>query len=112
MSFACAPRIDERLRQFIAGSAATDTAAEITRAVGALAWTLGLVRPSYEQVRVLARAADAPPPPPRRAAVDVAIDAVAAALDFLYQYPGPGMEDWYRRWKAGPTPRRPRARGS
>ena len=112
MSFACAPRIDERLRRFIAGSAGAATPAEITRAAGALAWSLGLRRPSYQQVRVLARAADGPPPKPKRAAVDIAIDAVAATLDFLYQYPGPGMEDWYRRWKAGPAPRRPRARGS
>jgi hypothetical protein len=105
-----APRIDPRLRRFIAGSARRETPAEITRAVGALAWSLGLVRPSYQQVRVLARTAEAPPTPGRRSAIDLAFDAVGATLDFLYQYPGPGMEDWYRRWKAGPTRPPPRPR--
>jgi hypothetical protein len=50
-----APRIDERLRRFIAGTPATVTPAELTREVGELAWRLGVPRPSYEQVRRLVR---------------------------------------------------------
>jgi hypothetical protein len=50
-----APRIDERLRRFIAGTPATVTPAELTREVGDLAWRLGVPRPSYEQVRRLVR---------------------------------------------------------
>lgn len=100
MTTVAAPRIDERLRRFIAGSAASDSAAEITRATGELAWRLGLPRPSYQQVRVLVRRAD-PAPPLRPPAAKVALDAVSKTLDFLYQYPGPGLEDWYIRWKRG-----------
>ncbi len=102
MAFACAPRIDDRLRRFIAGSAGTDSAAAITRAAGELAWLLDLPRPSYEQVRVIVRAAE----PPRAPAepvdpIRLLAGAVGKTLDFLYQYPGPGLDDWYRRYKRG-----------
>ena len=102
MPFACAPRIDDRLRRFIAGSAGTGSAAAITRAAGELAWRLDLPRPSYEQVRFLVRAAE-----PTRApaepidAIRLLSGAVGKTLDFLYQYPGPGLDDWYRRYKRG-----------
>jgi hypothetical protein len=95
-----APRIDERLRRFIVGSAGSATPAEVTRATGELAWTLGVPRPGYQQVRVILRASETPkaerPPVPR-----LALDAVAKTFEFLAQYPGPGLEDWYMRWKRG-----------
>jgi len=31
----------------------------------------------------------------------VVIANVNRALDFLYQYPGPGLADWYSRYKRG-----------
>jgi hypothetical protein len=31
----------------------------------------------------------------------IVIHGIAVAADFLAQYPGPGMEDWYRRYKRG-----------
>jgi hypothetical protein len=95
-----APRIDERLRLFIVGAAESSTPAEITRAVGTLAWSLGLPRPSYQQVRVLVRAAEpvtAEEPSTDKGALEVA----EQLINFLYQYPGPGLEGWYRRYKRG-----------
>ena len=50
-----APRIDERLIRAIERAPAKASAAEVTRAVGDIAWSLGLPRPSYEQVRVIVR---------------------------------------------------------
>ena len=104
MGVPAAPRIDDRLRRFIAGSGVFDSPADVTRAVGDLAWQLGLPRPSYQQVRELLGGA-AP-------AVSIAtgsqtskgrmvITNVNRALDFLYQYPGPGLADWYSRYKRG-----------
>ena len=55
MGVAAAPRLDARLRQYVAGARLGTPAAEVTRSVGELAWSLGLVRPSYEQVRFLLR---------------------------------------------------------
>ncbi|HEY8646521.1 MAG TPA: hypothetical protein VIL77_11635 [Gaiellaceae bacterium] len=55
MGTTAAPRIDDRLRRFIAGS--DEPAAEVTRLVGAFAEDLDLSRPSYQQVRVLRNAA-------------------------------------------------------
>jgi hypothetical protein len=100
MGTVAAPRIDERLRLFIAGAAPSASAAEITRAAGDLAWRLGLPRPSYQQVRVLVRDAGASPVEDPSAA-RVALDVAAKVFAFLYQYPGPGLEDWYRRYKRG-----------
>ncbi len=56
MGTPAAPRIDDRLRRYIAGSVFFDTPAETTRGAGELAWELGLPRPSYQQVRELMRA--------------------------------------------------------
>ena len=100
MGTVAAPRIDERLQLFIAGAAVSSTPAEITRAAGDLAWQLGLPRPSYQQVRVLVRAAE-PAPANDPSAARVALDVAGKVFDFLYQYPGPGLEDWYRRYKRG-----------
>jgi hypothetical protein len=104
MTTRAAPRIDDRLRRVIAGSAATDTPAAITRLVGNLAWELGLQRPSYEQVRVLVRSVDSGfvsvPARPVVTRASVA-RAVTKTIDFVYQYPAWGMEDWYRRYKRG-----------
>jgi hypothetical protein len=100
MTTMAAPRIDDRLRRFIAGSAHADTPAAITRSVGDLAWRLGLPRPSYEQVRKLVRT----PAPVAVAPVQLtklALRAAEKTLDFLYQYPAPGLEGWYRRYLRG-----------
>lgn len=100
MATPAAPRIDERLRLFIEDKAGSSTPAEITRAAGNLAWRLGLARPSYQQVRALVRASEpitAELPRRSRSALEVATKVV----DFLYQYPGPGLENWYRRYSRG-----------
>jgi hypothetical protein len=91
---AAAPRIDERLVRFIHGSPPLVSPAEITRGVGDLAWELGLQRPSYQQVRVLAQARR----PPKR------IDArtLVKVIDTLYEYPAPLLGDWYLRHTRGP----------
>ena len=83
-----APRISPRLRARIEQLADTSSsAAEITRAVGELAGRLGLPRPSYEQVRKLAREHQARPRPPSTGEVllDVALrirppDAIVSHL--------------------------------
>ena len=53
MPTAAGPRIDDRLIRLIEQRASKQTAAELTRLVGNAAWTFGLVRPSYQQVRVI-----------------------------------------------------------
>jgi hypothetical protein len=89
-----APRLDGRLRAFIGSAPSDASAAEITRAVGDLAWELGLPRPSYQRVRSLL-------PPrgsaPRSASTPApgAAHYVIKTLGFLYQYPGPGLRNWY-----------------
>ncbi len=100
MGTAAAPRIDPRLRQFIAGAGFYDSPADVTRAVGELAWTLQLPRPSYQQVRVLMGGANRPPlrsEPTQTSPGRLVLSAVGKTFDFLYQYPGPGLENWYRR---------------
>jgi hypothetical protein len=92
-----APRIDDRLRRFIAGS--HEPAAEVTRRVGALAEDLHLTRPSYQQVRVLLNAArNSTVRLPFRADPDM---RVLDLLMHLYDYPGPGLHDWYQRYRRG-----------
>jgi len=99
-----APRIDPRLRQFIAGSPFFASPAEVTRATGELAWSLGLARPSYQQVRELMGGANRP------ASVAVGVQTsrgrvvlrhAVRVLDGLYEYPGPFLGDWYLRYKRG-----------
>lgn len=111
MGTPAAPRIDERLRRFIAGSSRLASPAEVTREVGSLAWQLGLPRPSYEQVRVLFNeyvpVATATARPPRVRPPTRAIDARAIATTLgnaifvLYEYPGPGLAGWYSRYVRG-----------
>jgi hypothetical protein len=104
MGTRAAPRIDARLRQFIAGSSPFDSPAEVTRAAGELAWELGLTRPSYQQVRELMGGAQRTEPrvvPSRRSTARLALAGVSTGLDFLYQYPGPGLADWHARYKRG-----------
>jgi hypothetical protein len=101
---AAAPTIDDRLLRFIHGSPPDDSPAELTRAVGALAWELGLVRPSYETVRLIAqgrRRVRRPRPRamPRRPPISVA--ALLRVLDTLYEYPAPGLGRWYERYRRG-----------
>jgi hypothetical protein len=104
MGVPAAPRIDDRLRRFIVGSGRFDTPAEVTRAAGDLAWELGLPRPSYQQVRVLIAGA----PLPQQATAGsqtskgrLVLHAINETLDFLYQYPGPGLAEWYRSYSRG-----------
>jgi hypothetical protein len=104
MPVSAAPRIDDRLKWFIAGASIDESAAEVTRLVGALAEDLHLARPSYQQVRVLLNAARTGARPP---AAVFAFDRAAAGrtaskfLGALYEYPFPGGADWYRRYKRG-----------
>jgi hypothetical protein len=85
------------LRAYIAGAPATATAADITREVGDLAWELGFPRPSYQRVRLLLGERRRP-----RGAVSTPapglLHYVSKTIDFLYQYPGPGLENWYLRY--------------
>jgi hypothetical protein len=104
MGVPAAPRIDDRLRQFIARSGFFDSPADVTRAVGDLAWSLGLARPSYQQVRELMGGARRLEPGAQGAQTSrgrVVLQNVARVIDVLYQYPGPGLEDWYRRYSRG-----------
>jgi hypothetical protein len=95
-----APRIDPRILALVAAAPAGATAAETTRAAGELAWRLGLPRPSYEQIRVLLGRAAQP-------AVGVQTSSrgrlyyVLERVGVLYEYPGPGLADWYRRYSRG-----------
>jgi len=92
MGTTAAPRIDDRLRRLIAGSPSAETAAEVTRLVGALAEELRLARPSYQQVRVHLNESRADRPPVR-------VDArrVLELVDQLYDWPFPGAGDLRRR---------------
>jgi hypothetical protein len=95
-----APRLDERLRFFIAEESQSATPAEITRAVGNLAWRLGLPRPSYQQVRVLVRAAE-PAVAAQTSRARITLEVATKVVNFLYQYPGPGLGNWYQRYLRG-----------
>jgi hypothetical protein len=95
-----APRIDERLRLLIATAPREATAAEVTRLAGALAGTLALPRPSYQQVRVLLKLARSTTSPARPRFLLTAAQ-INEVLGFLYEYPGPGLADWYERYKHG-----------
>lgn len=105
MGTAAAPRIDERLRRYIAGAPLRITPAQLTRDVGDLAWQLGLPRPGYEQVRVLLGRC-----PPRKLTLPgtqtstgrVILHQIARVVDVLYEYPAPGLEKWYRQLARGP----------
>ncbi len=104
MGVPAAPRIDDRLRRFIAGSWLFASPADVTRSVGDLAWELGLPRPSYQQVRELMGGAMRPQPVVTGAQTSkgrVVLHNVNRVLDVLYQYPGPGLADWYRRYTRG-----------
>jgi hypothetical protein len=100
MGTVAAPRLDERLRRYIAGSPRPATAAAVTRGAGDLAWDLGLPRPSYQAVRrSLALARDRTTVSGARQTSPGKI--VLKAVDVLYQYPGPGLAGWYRRYLSG-----------
>jgi hypothetical protein len=99
-----APRIDDRLRRYIAGAPFFACPADVTREVGDLAWQLGLARPSYQQVRELlggAQRREVAPVAAQTSPGRIALNAFGSAYGFLAQYPGPGLEDWYRRYKRG-----------
>jgi hypothetical protein len=96
-----APRIDERLRRLIATAPHGATAAEVTRLAGTLAGTLALPRPSYQQVRVLLKTARSTQSEPVRPGRFVTAAQLNEVLGFLYEYPGPGLADWYERYKHG-----------
>jgi hypothetical protein len=104
MGTPAAPRIDVRLRRYIAGVPFFASPADVTREVGDLAWHLGLPRPSYQQVRELLGGAQRPEPVLLAAQTSrgrVVLRAFGNAYGFMSQYPGPGLEDWYRRYKRG-----------
>jgi hypothetical protein len=78
--------------------------AEVTRATGELAWSLGLARPSYEQVRELMGGANRPvsvAPSVQTSRGRVVLRHVGTFVDHLYEYPGPFLGDWYLRYKRG-----------
>ena len=104
MGTPAAPRIDDRLRQYIAGSDFFARPSSVTREVGELAWQLGLARPSYEQVRVLMGGATRPRATVARAepsTTKLVLRGVSTGFDFLCQYPAPGFEKLYERYKRG-----------
>jgi hypothetical protein len=99
MAVPLAPRIDDRLRRYIAGAGFFDSPAEVTRAVGALAWELGLPRPSYQQVRFLMRGPKRPGPAPAGVQTStgrIVLRTVNRTLDWLTDYPGLGLGPIYR----------------
>jgi hypothetical protein len=99
-----APRIDDRLRRYIAGTPIFSSPAQVTREVGDLAWRLGLTRPSYQQVRELLGGAQRPEPVRPAAQTSrgrVVLRAAINAYAFMNEYPGPGLADWYERYKRG-----------
>lgn len=101
MGTVIAPRIDPRVRQFVVGSDFFASPAEVTRAAGELAWQLGLPRPSYQQVREIMGGANRPVAPVPRSKRRAVVQTVERTVDFIYQYPGPGLADWYSRYKRG-----------
>ena len=99
MGVPAAPRIDDLLRRYIAGAGFFDSPAEVTRAVGALAWNLGLPRPSYQQVRYLMRGSRRPEQVPAGVQTSkglVGLRTVNRTLDWLTDYPGLGLGPVYR----------------
>lgn len=101
MGTTIAPRIDERLRRLIATAPEEATAAEVTRLAGTLAGTLALPRPSYQQVRVLLKIARSGESDSLRPRWFLSAAQINEVLGFLYEYPGPGLADWYERYKHG-----------
>lgn len=104
MSVRAAPRIDPRLRQFIAGSPFFASPADVTRATGELAWTLGLVRPSYQQVRELMGGVRRPAPVAAVAQTSrgrVVLRYAGLLYDGLVEYPGMFLGPTYQRAKRG-----------
>jgi len=96
MNVSCGPTIDRRLRRLVECADRRVTAAELTRQLGDRANAIGLVRPSYEQVRVLLAAARAERP--ARGSVStlsIAVDIVFKArpawdlANYLYGDPLP-----------------------
>lgn len=98
MPTAAAPRIDRRLLRIIERCLG-ESPAEVTRTVGETAEALGLVRPSYEQVRVLLRRAEIERD--RVTTTDVLFDIAMRARP-AYDLPN--------RWYGDPLPWRPGAK--
>lgn len=76
----------------------------MTRATGELAWSLGLARPSYQQVRELMGGAKPPAPVAVAAQTSggrVVLRYAGQFMSGLYEYPGPFLGDWYQRYKRG-----------
>lgn len=100
MGVTIAPRIDPRLRRRIFRDADRATAAEMTRQVGALAWQLGLPRPSYQQVRIIrsyALLSAAPAKGSPTIDAKVVFHMIGRALFWAADYPGLGLGRNYRR---------------
>jgi len=99
-----APRLDPRLRQFIAGSPFFASPAEVTRATGELAWSLGLARPSYQQVRELMGGANrlaAVAPSTQTSRGRVVLRYAGRFIDGLAEYPGLFLAGTYQQAKRG-----------
>lgn len=79
MGAPCAPTIDPRLRELIERADRRTSAAELTRRVGDEANAIGLVRPSYQQVRVLLAARAAERRPSR------SVSTLAVAMDVAFR---------------------------
>ena len=76
----------------------------MTRATGELAWSLGLARPSYQQVRELMGGAKrfvVVAPSAQTSRGRVVLRYAGRFMDGLYEYPGPFLGDWYERYKRG-----------
>jgi hypothetical protein len=104
MGVRAAPRIDWRLRQFIAESPFFASPADVTRATGELAWSLGLARPSYQQVRELMGGANRPAVVATAAQTSrgrVVLRYAERVIDGLVQYPGMFLGPTYERAKRG-----------
>jgi hypothetical protein len=104
MGTPAAPRIDDRLRRYIAGAPFFASPAQVTREVGDLAWALGLTRPSYQQVRELlggAQQLEAVRAGAQTSRGRLVLRAMGNAYGFMAEYPGPGLADWYERYKRG-----------
>ena len=79
-------------------------AAEVTRATGELAWSLGLTRPSYQQVRELMGGANRPVTVKAAAQTSrgrVVLGYAGRFLNEMTEYPGLFLGAEYRRMRRG-----------
>jgi len=97
-----APRLDERLVRYLERAPRELSAADLTRGAGELAWELGLARPSYQAIRITLIALRGHPPIVRTQTSPGQI--ALKVLGAMYEYPGPGLANWYAKYKRGAWP--------